>query len=385
MTSWERIMPAQKITTHAPTGAAGTSAWPKAATPAAAALPFVQFCSDHALVRSWQQLERVASLPTQSHAFASALSQTLFAERQVEVFFLQDDGAIAALLPLCRAKGHFARWRMISAEGVYEPGDALCPSAESARPLAEAVIRSSRPLKLDRIPAGSPLIPAVQAAMRGKGWVSVRPSLPMPTINLDARWKDPASCFNSGRRYDFRRAARRAAEFGDVSFELLSPEPGEFDDLFDEAMGVEVRSWKREAGTAIAVDPAKERFFRKFFHSACERGEFRIAFMRIDGQAVAMHMALECLGGYWLFKIGFDETFARCSPGTLLMLHTISWAASRELRTYELLGYVEPWIAQLWTKDQHDCVQLRTYPFNVRGAIAFAVDAMIELRKRRGT
>ena len=29
--------------------------------------------------------------------------------------------------------------------------------------------------------------------------------------------------------------------------------------------------------------------------------------MRIDGRAVAMQMALESLGRYWLFKIGFDE------------------------------------------------------------------------------
>ena len=123
--------------------------------------------------------------------------------------------------------------------------------------------------------------------------MSVRPATPTPTIMLDARWKDPASRFNSGRRSDFRRAARRASEFGAVSFEMLSPAPHEFDALFEEAIGVELRSWKREAGTAIAVDRAKEEFFRLFFRSACEQGQFRIAFMRIDGRVVAMQMAIE--------------------------------------------------------------------------------------------
>ena len=64
------------------------------------------------------------------------------------------------------------------------------------------------------------------------------------------------------------------------------------------------------------------------------------------------------------------------------MLHTIGWAASRELRAYELLGDVEPWIAQFWTREQHDCVRLRTYPFNASGAVAFAGDAIAWLRGR---
>ena len=64
------------------------------------------------------------------------------------------------------------------------------------------------------------------------------------------------------------------------------------------------------------------------------------------------------------------------------MLHTIGWAAERGLSAYELLGNVEPWIAQFWTRESHDCVCLRAYPFNARGAAAFAGDAATWLRKR---
>jgi CelD/BcsL family acetyltransferase involved in cellulose biosynthesis len=350
--------------------------------PASTALPFARFCENETLVRAWQRLEKAASLPMQGHAFASALSSTLLADTAIEVFFIREGDDLAALLALCRGPGRFARWTMIGAHEVCEPGDALCRNSEAARLLAEAIVRDGRPVEVDRVPAGSLLIPALRAAMQGKGRILVRPTTPTPTLSLDSRWMDPASCFNSGRRSDFRRAGRRASEFGEVSFEILSPRPDEFDALFDEAVGVELRSWKREAGTAIAVDRAKESCFRHYFRTACERGTFRIAFMRIDGQAVAMQMALECLGRYWLFKIGFDEKFERCSPGTLLMLHTLGWAAKRELGAFELLGNVEPWIAQFWTREQHDCVCLRAYPFNARGAVAFAADAIVWLRRR---
>ena len=347
-----------------------------------AKLPFARFCEDEARVRSWRRLEAAASLPMQSHDFAWALADTLLAEADIEIFLVAKGGDIAALLPLCREPGYFGRLTVIGAHEVCEPGDILCRTPDAARSLAEAIVSDGRALELDRIPAGSELVPAFRAALRGKGWMSVRPATPTPTIRLDPRWKDPASRFNSGRRSDFRRAARRAGEIGAVSFEILSPGPGEFDALFDEAIGVEARSWKREAGTAIAVDSAKESCFRHYFRSACERGSFRIAFMRIDGRAVAMQMALECLDRYWLFKIGFDEDYGRCSPGSLLMLHTLGWAAERELEAYELLGNVEPWIAHFWTRESHECVCLRAYPYNARGAVALAADAIVWLRKR---
>jgi CelD/BcsL family acetyltransferase involved in cellulose biosynthesis len=353
-----------------------------AAISESSALPFGRFCEDEALVRSWRRLEAAASLPMQSHDFASALARTFLAEAHIEVFFIRERDDIAALLTLCRDSGRFARWRMIGAHEVCEPDDALYRGPDGARRLAEALVADGRALEMDRLPIGSELIPALRGALRGKGWMSVRPATPTPTIALDERWKDPASCFNSGRRSDFRRAARRAGEFGQVSFEILAPAPDAFDALFDEAIGVEMRSWKREAGTAIAADRAKEDCFRHYFRSACEQGTFRIAFMRIDGRAVAMQMAIETLGRYWLFKIGFDEAFERCSPGTLLMLHTIGWAAERELEAYELLGNLEPWIAQFWTREQHDCVWVRAYPFNASGAVALAGDAFASLRRR---
>jgi CelD/BcsL family acetyltransferase involved in cellulose biosynthesis len=370
------------------------TAWPAGAAPFVAGrfagraptttLPFDRFREDAGLVRAWRRLEESASLPMQGHAFAAALASTLLAETHIEIFFVREVDDIAALLALARSPRPFSRWTLIGAHEVCEPNDALCLDSRAAARLAEAIARDGRAVEVDRIPVGSPLIPAMREAMRGKGWTTVRPATPTPTLALDAGWKDPASRFNSGRRSDFRRAARRAGEFGEVSFELLSPRPAEFDALFDEAVAVEARSWKIEAGTAIAADRAKESCFRHFFSSACEQGKFRIAFMRIEGRAVAMQMALEWQGRYWLFKIGFDEKYERCSPGTLLMLHTIGWAAERGLAAYELLGNVEPWIAQFWTREQHDCVCLRAYPYNASGTAAFAADGFAWLRRRLG-
>ena len=334
--------------------------------------------------RAWSRLEAHARLPTQGYAFARALSRTLLARSRCAVLVAPGVGGGSALLPLCRDRGYFARWRGMGPQEVFEPADVLCAGGEGTRLLAEALAGQSRALRIDRMPADSPLLPALRRSFRGKGWVSVRSATPTPTISLDPRWQDPEGCFNARRRSDFRRAARKAEEFGRVDIEVCSPGPDIFDALFEEAVAVEARSWKTQAGTAIALDRAKEAFFRDFFGAASRDGTLRIAFLRIDGRAVAMQMALECLGRYWLFKIGYDEAYGKCSPGTLLMLHTLGWAARRGLQSYELLGHVEPWIAELWTRESRECVRLRTYPFGIRGAASLAADGVAWALARAG-
>ena len=43
---------------------------------------------------------------------------------------------------------------------------------------------------------------------------------------------------------------------------------------------------------------------------------------------------------------------------------------------------IEPWISELWTRDHHECVRLRTYPFSLAGLAALAVDGGDWLRQR---
>jgi len=351
-------------------------------------LDFAGFEAGHLLADGWLRLERHATMPTQTLGFVDALAGTLLAPEDIAVFVGRGPDGIAALIPLCRERqgmrGALSRWRLAGAREVFEPGDALCDGEEGAALLAQALVRDGRPLDLDRIPASSLLIPALQDAMRGRGLVSLRPARPCPTIALDASWGQGDTFLNAGRRSDFRRAERRAAAMGAVFHEIIAPDPDEFDMLFDEAIGVEMQSWKRAAGSAIGCDPAKEAFTRAWFRHACEQGSLRIAFLRIGHKPVAMQLAVVSLNRYWLFKIGYDEAYRGCSPGNLLMLHTLRHAARAGLEAYELMGEAEPWIADFWTRESHECLHLRTYPANGRGAAVLVQDGLGWLKERLG-
>ena len=263
---------------------------------------------------------------------------------------------------------------MLGVDFHHEPMDLLARDAAALEALAEGVARDAVPVEFGRLPADSPAIPALTRAF-GRKWVVVTRRLPnSPFITLDPSWAEPETHLTARRRSDFRRARRRAERLGEVTTEILSPAPHELRALLDEALEVELHSWKREAKTAILCDPQEEAFMRAYAGAACPEGVLRLGFLRIDGRAVAMQVAMVAGGGYWLLKIGYDDAFAACSPGILLLRDSIAHAVGEGLRSFEFLGRSEPWIGA-WTDQERHTVALHAYPRTPTGAAALAADA----------
>lgn len=317
------------------------------------------------------------ALPTQDDAWLASMARRLHREDQLA--HLDEDPTSALLVPNGQ---HPARLIPLAYNESREPLDLVWDAPAQLERLARNLASQKRPALLPRVPSGSPTLAALRKAFAGRGWVIVRPALGTPTIALDASWAEPQLKFNAGHRSDFRRAERHAAKLGALSFEIHT-QPGEqaLDHLLDEAFEVEAHSWKGEAGTALLHDQALGGFFRHYAHEARREGILRLAFMRVGGQAVGMQLAVEWQGSWWLLKIGYDKRFARCSPGTLLMLHTLANAARRGLRSYEFLGSPAPWTA-MWAPTLKPHVDVRLYPFSVAGQVALLQDVANMARAR---
>lgn len=291
----------------------------------------------------------------------------------LQVLAVGRENEVVGVAPLAKRRHALSRLELLGVSELYEPMDFLYRDGPSAHALAEAIATLGSPLRLRRVPAESPMVGALQRAYRGRGGVIVRPVVGYPWIPLEDGWEEPEQQFNSGRRSDFRRMLRHAEKLGSVTFEVIAPLPAQVDPLLDEAYRVEAASWKGTALTAMACDPKAGAFYRCYSAAAARRGALRIAFMRIDEAVIAMQIAAECGGRFWLLKIGHDEEYSRCSPGTLLMLHTLRYAARRGLVSYEFLGTAEPW-TRMWSERERKCVSIRTYPFRPASLLTFGVD-----------
>lgn len=328
------------------------------------------------LAPAWDRLASQGT-PMQHYIWARTCAE-VFGSR-IQALVIESLGEVVAIAPLARREGYCGRLESIGVAELFEPTDFLYADDSALAMLVRAATALGAPLDLGRMPANSPALRGL-----GKGWRCLSRTSragACPYIELGPQWTNPEQQFNARRRGDFRRAERHAQELGEVRFEILAPPPRDLERLLAEAYQTEATGWKGECGSALALGPLRGVFFRRYARAALERGILRLCFMRIGAQAVAMQIAVECSERFWLFKIGYDERFARCSPGTLLMMHTVKYAAERGLRSYELLGEAAPW-TRVWTRAEEPMVRLKTYPATVRGLGAFCSDAVNFVRSR---
>lgn len=331
---------------------------------------------------SWDALAADGSgCPTQQFAWARACAES-FPDQALRIVAVRRGEDAAAIAPLSLREAS-KRLQLLGVSDLYEPSDLLFRDHEALCQLAGSIAASGFPLLFARIDARSPTIGTLRRAFGRRAAVVTRPAGATPVIFLDESWREPEQNVNAGRRSDLRRARRRAEQLGAVTFELVAPSPDELSPLLGEIFAVEEAGWKGRAGTALAHDRVRGEFYRRYAAAAAGTGSLRLAFLRIGGRAAAVQIAAESGGRFWLLKIGYDEQFARCSPGTLLMVETIRAAAASRLRAYEFLGNAEAWI-RFWTSEERPCVSLRVYPLRSRGLTMAAADARAVARRQVG-
>lgn len=326
------------------------------------------------LREAWRALDDAAGSPMQQHAWLSAAAHTLARGRRLQIVVVGPLERPAAVAPLVRRRGAPARLELLGGPELRDPTDVVAHDDGAVRSLAGALVALGLPLVFDRVWADAPIVAALRDAYHHRGLVVSRPAPACPYIELDAGWVEPERKLGSRRRSDLRRARRRAEQRWAVTCEVLAPGPAEVGPLLDDVYGVEAAGWKGRQGTALAADRVRGEFFRSYARAASEQGTLRLCFLRVDGRPVAAQVAARCGRRLWLLKMGYDEAFAPCSPGMLLLLDVVRHAAEEQLDAFELLGSVEPWTG-IWTDRAHACLRVHTYPTRVQSLLAAAVDA----------
>ena len=307
-----------------------------------------------------------------SLACLDALGQRGHAQFHVEV----EAGELRGIAPLLRPRGLWPRCaELIGVELLTEPMDFIYADEATLDRLVARLAQRGQALYLPRLPAASSTLAALRRAFTGRALIVERCLATYPYIPLSDAWCEPELQLTSRRRSDLRRARKRAEETGPVTCEVTTPQPAELDRLLDEAWAIEARSWKGAAGTAVAQDAERAPFYRQYARRACEQGQLRLCWLRFGDTTVAMQYAIEAYGRFWLFKVGYDEQFARCSPGNLMICETLRYAAERGLASYEFLGQSADW-TRVWTEQEHASLSVRVYPYTFSGLAALAADGL---------
>jgi CelD/BcsL family acetyltransferase involved in cellulose biosynthesis len=122
------------------------------------------------------------------------------------------------------------------------------------------------------------------------------------------------------RRKQFNRQLRRLGETGDVEF-AVARDPATVAAAFEGFLGLEASGWKGRGGSAMAKLPDVATFARRAVAGLAEVGCAQIDTLTLDRAPVAALVSLISGDRAFTWKIAYDETHARYSPGVQIMLH----------------------------------------------------------------
>lgn len=340
--------------------------------------------SPNELIARWQQLPQASQEFPQSAEWTAVAAHSLYAGDTLRFIQLSQQGEIVGLAPLAVACGRFPeRLEIAGATTLFEPCGFNYRDQNALGALCEALVRTGRPVVLQRIEADGGLAQAFKAAARGRGQLLQFNASGAPFVPITSSWQQYFQSLSSRRRQDYRRARRGLERLGKIEVEIRAPDAVAVEAGMAEAMQVEAASWKGREGSAMLTNPRLSGFFLQLATRLARQGQLRLCFLRLDGAAIAMQIAVIHGGRWWVLKIGYDERWAEHSPGIQLMWDVLREAFERGLTSFEMLGSAEPWLT-IWTREQRAYRTLAFYPYNGRGAVALGADIMRAFVQRAG-
>lgn len=283
-----------------------------------------------ALEADWRRLYfemPSAALWHSYEAYAAYLERLCPEPASFRCFALSDGERVRAILPFEERLDLGLRfplrvwgmpWRQ--QEG-WPTTDAIGPEDDARRALLPAVIRHlrrepDRPamLVLGRTPDASALWDGLAALPRSTwfafadGGESVMPT-DMSVEAFMARMK-------SKSRNSLRKAARdfealEGAEYvRAIGREALSVE-------YERFLNVEASGWKGSHGSAVKQQPELEAFYRDLLDRLSADGHCEIHSLHAEGRCIASALCVYTRRQCAVYKCGYDESYARVSPGRL--------------------------------------------------------------------
>lgn len=327
----------------------------------------------------WRKLQAEVPGPSSHLDWIKAYAQDLPPDARLCLVTVYEAGRLTGVAPLVRTRGLVPRLRLVT----LDVSGLLYTDRQQLRRLLDAVLGLRLSVAFDSLLAGSPSDEMLRATSRTLVRTSTR--LGGPSQPLDASFTDPLAKLTSRHRNDLRRKLRKAERQGTVSFQVEAP-GDDFVEQFAEFVRLEGSGWKTEEGTALGSDTQKREQLWRYISAAEVRDRVRIATMRIDDVAVAADLGVIEGNRYWFNKGGYDVANASFSPGILLKVHTIGWAAEQGLERFEFMGEAERY-KLAWGADPQQIHHLNVYPPSLPGALALGSDALAKagrILRRRG-
>lgn len=327
------------------------------------------------IAADWTVLAKQSGTPLLSADWFLACAETLCAESDLRVVAVRRSGVLCAVAPLVVVgREGIERLEVLGVSALYEPSGFLYDTAESLHHLVSKIAGLRMPMVLDRIPAGSPLAGMLRHVIGYRGVIFSRRTAPAAYVSTIGNWEEYFQSISGQRRYDYQRKRKRTERSGRVEVRIERPRGGAgLPHLLEKVFRVEGAGWKGRSGSGLLANERVRKFIARYSEMACDRGTLALCFLEIEEQPIATILGIVCEKRFWVLKIGYDEEWARCSPGIQLTMETIRYAFDHGLEAYEFLGSEESW-QSIWPRHRHELMSMAIYPLSRHGLSALGQD-----------
>jgi len=313
----------------------------------------------------WERFaQRVSAPPFLWAGWIDAWWQA-FGKGRLQILATFEDGHLTGVLPLFRTPIGLS-----STTNYHSPQFGFLTSNERATEHLAATLFAQRAQRIDLsyLPSTDHSVAVTGETARAAGYrVLTETKEIVPPVDSRGTWEDYENRLRRKFRSELRRRRRRLEEQGELNLEVHDG-TDRLSQLLDEGFRIEGSGWKEAQGSSIISHPSTHGFYTQVARWAAARGWLRLAFLRLNGRALAFDFCLEYNGTHYLLKTGYDSAYSTFGPGMIHRYLMLSRAFSTDISTYDFVGRFQAW-KQEWTSGNKEQVSLHMFAPTVLGGL----------------
>ena len=337
-------------------------------------------------------LEAPQRLPELSHAWVSSyLECCLTREESWFCVFVWNGATLVGVLPVVTTQRRFAmvNWSLLRAPQDDHTSFGDCLVAEgygldvvmSLVGTALSRCRSPFSLRFPHLASSSPTL-ALATHSRGGLCCALESRGLGSFLNTTGRFEDYRDTLSKNFKGNLRKARNHLKTLPGVSFEVIRNDAAVGSSL-DRFMRVEESGWKGQAGTAIRSSSTLVSFYELLTQRLSRAGWLHWSFLHGGGRTLAASLSVAFSGSLVMCKVGYDEEYSQCAPGSMLLERVLEEAFSDPATDEVNLLSNTPWHDN-WRCEKRPYYALFVFPTGVVPFVfGYAPKLLVNTMKKR--
>lgn len=179
----------------------------------------------------------------------------------------------------------------------------------------------------DRLPENSPTIDVLEN-LSGFTFVKEFDSVGA-FLKIADNFAEFRASLSGNFRSNLNKASKKLHKLSNVKISFLNGNQAT-EEYLNQLIEVEAKSWKKDAGTAISDSPTDMKFFQNLTQRLSAAGFLEWQILEAEGKTIAVNFAVRLKRLILIWKLSYDPSYSKCSPGNILLEEALKLAYESE-------------------------------------------------------